>query len=135
MREHELAARLASHMRRDQVARDAKVARDARSTIRASAPAVVAVIAALSLGVLIGGFGVWTIVQPSGSEMVQQVPGSPRIIASRTLDPGTDVDGRVSILASWVPPRRGDDPYWEKRMMGLTPMSLWDELHYRPDNL
>jgi len=89
----------------------------------------------MSLGIFIGGLGVWTLTQDTVADEAGYPLGSPRIIASRTLDPGTDVQERVSILASWVPRRLADDPYWEKWMMGLTPMSLYDEVHYRPENL
>lgn len=100
-----------------------------------SAFAAAALVAAMSLGIFIGGLGVWTLTQDTVADEAGYPLGSPRIIASRTLDPGTDVQERVSILASWVPRRLADDPYWEKWMMGLTPMSLYDEVHYRPENL
>lgn len=95
-----------------------------------------AVAAALSLGVLIGGLGVWTLSQEDPSELVGR-EGSralPRVVALRTLDPGS-VAADESILTAWIPPRNVENTFDEKPMYWTTPMSHFARHHYRPEQL
>ena len=95
-----------------------------------------AVAAALSLGVLIGGLGVWTLSQGEPSEVVQGEGSSalPRVVAPRTLDP--DAAGEdESILTAWLPPRSHENTFDEKPMYWATPLSEFARLHYSPEQL
>lgn len=95
------------------------------------------VAAALSLGVLLGGVGVWTLTQDA-AESRPPVAASvtlPRVVAPRTLDPGTIVEEPVSVLTAWVPPRSVENTFDEKRMFWVTPMSHFERVHFRPEQL
>ena len=96
----------------------------------------VAVAAALSLGVLIGGVGVWTLSQGEPSEVAAGEGSSalPRVVAPRTLDPGATVEDQ-SILTAWLPPRSHENTFDEKPMYWATPMSEFARLHYSPEQL
>ncbi len=95
-----------------------------------------AVAAALFLGVLIGGLGVWTLDQGMPSEVVESEGYSalPRVVAPRTLDPGA-VGEDQSILTAWLPPRSLENTLDEKPMYWVTPMSEFARLHYSPEQL
>jgi len=126
------AAALALEVRRT-LAFDAPQRRGARRSSLGTA----AVAAALSLGILIGGLGVWTLSQGDTPEILAR-EGShslPRVVAARTLDPGAVAGADVSILTAWIPPRRIENTFDEKAMYWATPMSHFERLHYRPEQL
>lgn len=125
------AATLAREVRRSSACRP----QDHRPSWRFSA-VFAAAAAALSLGVLIGGLGVWTLNQEDPSEVVRR-EGSralPRVVAVRTLDPGSVAAGE-SILTAWIPPRNIENTFDEKPMYWATPMSHFASHHYRPEQL
>jgi anti-sigma factor RsiW len=95
-----------------------------------------AVAAALSLGVLIGGVGVWTLRQGEPSEVVdgEGYSALPRVVAPRTLDPGASGEDE-SILTAWLPPRSLENTFDEKPMYWVTPLSEFARLHYSPEQL
>ncbi|MHB9150714.1 MAG: zf-HC2 domain-containing protein [Thermoleophilia bacterium] len=125
------AATLAREVRRSSVCRP----RDRRPTWRSSM-VLAAAAAALSLGVLIGGLGVWTLSQGDPSEVVGREGrrALPRVVAVRTLDPGSVAAGE-SILTAWIPPRNIENTFDEKPMYWATPMSHFARHHYRPEQL
>lgn len=125
------AASLAREVRRSRAGRP----RDRRPSRRSSV-VLAAAAAALSLGVLIGGLGVWTLSQPDPSDVVGREGhrALPRVVAVRTLDPGS-VPAAESILTAWIPPRSVENTFDEKPMYWATPMSHFARQHYRPEEL
>ncbi len=91
--------------------------------------------AALSLGAVIGGLGVWTLTQEAAEPEVMMVVTLPRVVAARTLDPGVVVEEPISILTAWVPPRRVENTFDEKAMFWVTPMSYFERMHLLPEQL
>lgn len=96
-----------------------------------------AVGAALSLGMVMGGLGVWTLSQDGVTVegVATEVPGIPQVVAMRTLDPGEAVEEMVSLLTAWVPPRSLENTFDEKQMYWVTPMSHFERVHFRPEQL
>lgn len=124
-------AHLAREVRRSSVRRP----RERRPSWRSSV-VFAAVAAALSLGLLIGGLGVWTLNQEDPAEVVGREGrrALPRVVAERTLDPGSVAAGE-SILTAWIPPRNIENTFDEKPMYWATPMSHFARHHYRPEQL
>ncbi|MHB0979316.1 MAG: zf-HC2 domain-containing protein [Thermoleophilia bacterium] len=91
--------------------------------------------AALSLGAVIGGLGVWTLTREAAEPEGLAVLTLPRVVASRTLDPGVVVEEPVSILTAWAPPRRVENTFDEKAMFWVTPMSHFERVHLLPEQL
>lgn len=93
--------------------------------------------AALSLGAVIGGLGVWTLTQEAGGPEASSAasPSLPRVAALRTLDPGTTIEEPLSILTAWAPPRPVENTLDEKAMFWVTPMSHFERVHFRPEQL
>ncbi len=96
----------------------------------------VAVAAALSLGVLIGGLGMWTLNKGEPSQVVEREGYSalPRVVAPRTLDPGAGGENQ-SVRTAWLPPRSLENTLDEKPMYWVIPMSEFARLHYSPEQL
>jgi hypothetical protein len=92
---------------------------------------------ALSLGVVIGGLGVWTLTQEDPGRTVREgdPPGLPRIVAVRTLDPGEIAGEAVSVLTAWAPSRGVENTFDEKAMYWVTPMSHFERAHYLPEDM
>lgn len=93
--------------------------------------------AALSLGAVLGGLSVWTLTQEA-AETEQSAAVTvllPRVVAPRTLDPGAVVEAPVSILTAWAPPRSVENTIDEKPMFWVTPMSHFERVHFRPEQL
>lgn len=93
--------------------------------------------AALSLGAVVGGLGVWTLTQETGELEAAVTPSRalPQVTTLRTLDPGTVVEEPVSILTAWVPPRSVENTFDEKPMYWVTPMSHFERVHFLPEQL
>ena len=107
-----------------------------RASWRSSAVGA-AIAAALSLGMVIGGLGMWTLNQadaPEG-ESVQNQRSMPRVELVEKLDPGEVIQEIASILTAWVPPRRVENTFDEKAMYWTTPMSHFEQSHDRPERL
>lgn len=92
-------------------------------------------VAALSLGAGLGGLGVWTLTQEAAEPQAIAVVELVRVVAGRTLDPGVMVEGPVSVLTAWVPPRRVENTFDEKAMFWVTPMSHFERMHLLPEQL
>ena len=93
--------------------------------------------AALSLGAVIGGMGVWTLTRDAGEPQMRDgfSVTLPRVVAPRTLDPGATVEEPLSILTAWAPPREVENTFDEKAMFWVTPMSDFERVHFRPEQL
>lgn len=101
--------------------------------------------AVLSLGAVVGGLGVWTLTQEADGGRPEPVPATaaapaaalplPHVTAARTLDPGTTVEESPSVLTAWVPPRTVENTFDEKAMFWVTPMSHFERVHFRPEQL
>ncbi len=93
--------------------------------------------AAPSLGAVVGGLGVWTLTQESPELEASSAASAalPRVTALRTLDLGTTIEEPLSILTAWAPPRPVENTLDEKAMFWVTPMSHFERVHFRPEQL
>lgn len=94
---------------------------------------VTAVGASLMLGFLLGGSGVLRL----GADRQARTHelALPRVVAARTLDPSYVPYLKRPLVASWDAGVIKAGTADEKRLFWVTPMSRFEESHYRPERL